>query len=95
MHYATTTSTAAAMNSSHYQPLPHTPWTDLNIKLERIEDNLTSTTSSSKNSSNGNSNNPSDLHNTTGKDFDPSTRAFTRDELRPQPIIKKKRKVRT
>merc|ERR1711974_286113 len=50
MHYATTNSTAAAMTSSHYQPLPHTPWTDLNIKLERIEDNLTSTTSS-KNSS--------------------------------------------
>ena len=30
---------------------------------------------------------------TTGKNFDPTTRMFSRDELRPQPIIKKKRKV--
>merc|ERR1719219_1876182 len=27
-----------------------------------------------------------------GKEFDPSSRTFSRDELRPQPIIKKKRK---
>ena len=32
-------------------------------------------------------------HNTSGKNFDPTTRMFSRDELRPQPIIKKKQKV--
>ena len=32
-------------------------------------------------------------HNSIGKNFDPTTRMFSRDELRPQPIIKKKRKV--
>ena len=30
-----------------------------------------------------------------GINFDPTTRSFTAEELRPQPIIKKKRKVRT
>lgn len=28
-----------------------------------------------------------------GKSFDPSKRAFTMDELRPQPIIRKRKKV--
>ena len=32
-------------------------------------------------------------HNTSGRNFDPTTRMFSRDELRPQPIIKKKQKV--
>ena len=32
-------------------------------------------------------------HNAINRDFDPSSRKFSRDELRPQPIIKKKRKA--
>lgn len=30
-----------------------------------------------------------------GQNFDPKRRRFTEDELKPQPIIKKSRKVRT
>ena len=85
----------------HQQPQNSQHWTDLNIKHERLENGYVP--NAAQGSASGTGTCPQDeedmpeelLFNSPGIHFDPSRRSFSQDELRPQPIIRKRRKVIT
>lgn len=83
-------------SASFCPPLPEVQpyWADLKIKHEKIDqEEATHFNNLNANLPTPEPDQPAGLAYLPGDQFDPSTKSFTHDELRPAPIVRKRKKV--